>query len=83
MQELRSIDGIDSLIHSIAAYVDQAGQGKDYRTVLMVYGAFCEALVQENILNPVDIPKLRFQYQEKAYVVSRKERCRCRYDAKY
>lgn len=68
--ELDAIDGIAGLMRSIASYVSQDNVEADHRTVLSVYGAFCEALVQEKILRYTDIPPLRFQYSGHDYIVS-------------
>jgi len=62
--------GIDSLVTSVAAYVQAADGSHTPNKVALMYRAFCEALIQENLLKLHQIPAIIIQYQGISYKVS-------------
>ena len=69
-EALYQTSGIDSLVTSVAAYVQAADGAHTPNKVALMYRAFCEALIQENLLKLHQIPAIVIQYQGVSYEVS-------------
>ena len=73
-ETLYQTTGIDSLVASVAAYAQAADGPHTPNKVALMYRAFCEALIQENLLKLHQIPSIVIQYQGVSYEVSIGER---------
>ena len=62
--------GIDNLVASVAAYVQATDSVHTPNKVALMYRAFCEALIQQNLLKLYQIPVFTIQYQGDPYEVS-------------
>ncbi|PWN31320.1 uncharacterized protein FA14DRAFT_158863 [Meira miltonrushii] len=68
-ETLYQTTGIDSLVTSVAAYVQAADGSHTPNKVALMYRAFCEALLQENLLRLDQIPAMIIQYQGVSYEI--------------
>ncbi|PWN36468.1 uncharacterized protein FA14DRAFT_151910 [Meira miltonrushii] len=68
-ETLYQTTGIDSLVTSVAAYVQAADGAHTPNKVALMYRAFCEALIQENLLKLHQIPAINIQYQGISYEI--------------